>query len=145
VSAAAYLRSLLACRTKGLSFCRVAPFLAIALLALTMLTACSPQATFKNVSIADLQARPADALVLDVREPWEYAEGHVAGATLIPLAQVADRAGEVPADKPVYVICRSGNRSAQASEALVKAGKRDIRNVEGGMLAWEAAGYPVER
>lgn len=52
---------------------------------------------------------------------------------------------EVPKDRPVYVICRSGNRSAQASAQLVKAGYRQVFNVDGGMNAWTTAGYPVKR
>ena len=139
------MRSWLACRTRGLSFCQLAPLLAVGMLVVTLLTSCAPQAGFKDVTVADLAARDPGALVLDVREPWEYAEGHVPGSTLIPLAEVKARAAEVPADRTVFVICRSGNRSAQASEILAKAGKRDIRNVEGGMLAYQAAGYPVER
>lgn len=115
-----------------------ATLLALALL----LSACG--ASYKNVSVKDLaNASEPDRIVLDVREPYEYADGHVAGATLLPLSQLPSRLDEVPADQPVYVYCRSGNRSQQASEILVKAGKRDIRNVEGGILAWEAAGYPV--
>lgn len=139
------LRSLLACRTRGLSFCRIAPIIAIALLAVTLFTSCAPGPAVRNVNVAALNSREASALVLDVRETWEYREGHVPGSTLIPLGEVEARAAEVPADKPVFVICRSGNRSAQASEILARAGKKDIRNVEGGMLAWQAAGYPVER
>ncbi len=116
---------------------------AAALLALTLLlSACG--ASYKNVSVQDLaNANEPNRIVLDVREPYEYADGHVEGATLLPLSQLPSRLDEVPADQPVYVYCRSGNRSQQASEILVKAGKRDIRNVKGGILAWEAAGYPV--
>ncbi|WP_027461209.1 rhodanese-like domain-containing protein [Deinococcus murrayi] len=110
------------------------------------LAACAPQTgtSFPNVSVTDLKAAvDAGAYVLDVRTPAEYAEGHIAGAALLPLDEVAARADAVPGDRPVYVICRSGNRSAQASELLVKAGK-DVRNVAGGMNDWVAAGYPVK-
>lgn len=110
-----------------------------------LLAACAPQTepSFPNVSVTDLKAAvDSGAYVLDVRTPAEYAEGHIAGATLLPLAEVGTRAGTVPDDRPVYVICRSGSRSAQASERLSKAGK-DVRNVSGGMNDWVAAGYPV--
>jgi rhodanese-related sulfurtransferase len=84
-------------------------------------------------------------VIVDVREPWEYAEGHVPGAILIPLGQLAARVDELPGEEPIYVICRSGNRSVTASTLLIEAGKRDVRNVAGGMLAWQAAGYAVNR
>ncbi|MBW6454394.1 MAG: rhodanese-like domain-containing protein [Trueperaceae bacterium] len=99
-----------------------------------------------HVSVEQLhEAAQAGALVLDVREPFEYAEGHVEGSVLVPLATVAARAGEFPKDEPVYVFCRSGNRSLQAAQTLVAAGFSDVRNVEGGILAWTAARLPVAR
>jgi rhodanese-related sulfurtransferase len=99
-----------------------------------------------NVTVQQLQtAAAAGALVLDVREPAEYAEGRVAGSALVPLATVAGRVGDFPKDEPVYVVCRSGNRSLVAARTLVEAGYTDVRNVEGGMIAWAAAGLPVQR
>lgn len=122
---------------------RAGPAAALAALVL-LLAACAP--SYKNVSVQDLAgASEPDRVVIDVREPYEYADGHVQGATLLPLSQLSARIDEVPADRPVYVYCRSGNRSQQAAEILAKAGKRDIRNVQGGILAWEAAGYPVTK
>lgn len=82
------------------------------------------------------------AAVLDVRTPEEYDEGHVPGAVLIPLAELAVRLAEVPAGDPLYVICRSGARSAQAVEML-RGGGTDSVNVAGGTLAWIEAGRPV--
>ncbi|GHF63260.1 rhodanese-related sulfurtransferase [Deinococcus metalli] len=120
-----------------------APLLLIA----TLLAGCAPQAItgYTTVTVRELKtAYDAGAYVLDVRTPAEYAEGHLARAVNLPLDQVQARAGEVPADRPVYVICRSGNRSAQASAILTMAGK-DVRNVGGGMNDWIAAGYPVTR
>jgi rhodanese-related sulfurtransferase len=99
-----------------------------------------------TVSVEDLHAAVgAGALVLDVREPHEYAEGHVEGSVLVPLATVAARAGEFDPTAPVYVFCRSGNRSLAAAQTLVAAGYRDVRNVAGGMIAWAAAGLPIAR
>jgi rhodanese-related sulfurtransferase len=122
---------------------RVWPLAAALALVLT-LTACG--ATYKTVSVQDLHAASEpNRIVLDVREPYEYAAGHVAGAKLLPLSQLQSRLDEVPADRPVYVYCHSGNRSKQASEILAKAGKKDIRDVRGGILAWEAAGYPITK
>jgi phage shock protein E len=88
------------------------------------------------------RAMAAGAFVLDVRQPDEYEAGHVPGAVLIPLDQLAERAEEVPADRPVYVVCRSGSRSAVATDALLRAGY-DAANVAGGTLAWAEAGRPV--
>jgi rhodanese-related sulfurtransferase len=83
-------------------------------------------------------------VIIDVREPDEYAEGRIPGATLIPLGELASRTDEVPTDVPVVMVCRSGNRSAQAVQILQKAGFTNIHNMTGGMNAWTAAGYVPE-
>jgi phage shock protein E len=99
-----------------------------------------------NVTVTDLhQAAQAGAVVIDVREPSEFREGHVAGSVLVPLATVAARANEFDKNQPIYVFCRSGNRSLQAANTLVAAGFTDVRNVQGGILAWTAARLPVTR
>jgi rhodanese-related sulfurtransferase len=87
------------------------------------------------------------ALLLDVREPAEYAAVHAANAKLIPLGEVAQRLKEIEAykDKPVAVICRSGRRSAQAVAILQEAGFTQAVNVQGGTNAWEQAGLEVVR
>lgn len=101
---------------------------------------------FKNVAVEDLaNAQEANHIILDVRQPEEFGVGHVSGAVLIPLGALEARAGELPKDATLYVICRSGNRSRQASEILVQAGFQNVRNVEGGILAWQAAGYKVKQ
>jgi phage shock protein E len=82
--------------------------------------------------------------IVDVREDYEYAAGHVPEATLIPLGQLASRLDEIPKDKTVVAVCRSGNRSGQATELLRKAGF-DAHNMSGGMIAWELAGLDIER
>jgi rhodanese-related sulfurtransferase len=103
-------------------------------------------AVLSNVSVQDLhRAAQQGALVLDVREPFEFAEGHVAGSVLVPLGTIAARVGDFPKDAPVYVFCRSGNRSLQAAQVLVDAGYTDVRNVEGGIIAWNNARLPVAR
>jgi rhodanese-related sulfurtransferase len=88
----------------------------------------------------------ADAQLVDVREPAEWAEtGVPQGATLIPLGDLESRAGaELAADRPVYVICRSGNRSQTGSDILVGLGFGEVYNVDGGVTAWLAAGLPME-
>jgi rhodanese-related sulfurtransferase len=80
--------------------------------------------------------------VIDVREPHEYEEAHVPGATLIPLGEVPDRVAEVPAGETVYLVCAVGGRSGRAAEFLAGQG-RDVVNVAGGTKAWIAAGKPT--
>ncbi|HEU5420955.1 MAG TPA: rhodanese-like domain-containing protein [Streptosporangiaceae bacterium] len=85
---------------------------------------------------------PDGAWLLDVREDDEWVAGHAPGATHIPLGQLSGRAAEVPQDTTIYVICRSGARSARAAVALSGAGW-DAVNVAGGMQDWAAAGRPM--
>jgi rhodanese-related sulfurtransferase len=88
-----------------------------------------------------------DALVLDVREPAEYAKGHVLGAKNVPLGDVERRAAELDKHKakPVIVVCESGNRSSRAIEALRTRGFARVFNLSGGFGAWQQAGLPVEK
>ena len=84
--------------------------------------------------------------LLDVREPREWvATGVPRGAVLMPLGQVERRAStELAADRPVYVLCNSGNRSRKAAEILVRPGFTKVYNVSGGIRAWLKAGLPVK-
>ena len=100
----------------------------------------------RSIDVAQAQTMKSQgALLLDVREANEYASGHAPGSVLIPVGQLEKRLQEIRQfqDKPVAVICRSGRRSAAAAEILQKAGFTDVKNVEGGMLAWEKTGLPV--
>jgi rhodanese-related sulfurtransferase len=83
------------------------------------------------------------ATLIDVREPREYAEAHVPGAVLIPMGQLASRLEEVPKDRTVYVICRSGNRSGAMGPLLDANGYESV-NVVGGTAAWVRAGHPYD-
>lgn len=83
--------------------------------------------------------------ILDVREQWEYDEGHIPGVTLIPMGEIPNRLSEIPTDQKVIVTCRTGNRSDQVTEFLRQQGFDNVHNMEGGIVAWEAAGLPVER
>jgi rhodanese-related sulfurtransferase len=85
---------------------------------------------------------PDGVWLLDVREDDEWAAGHVPGAQHIPLGELGARSAEVPQDELIYVICRSGARSARAAQALAGAGWRAL-NVAGGMQDWAAAGRPM--
>ena len=83
--------------------------------------------------------------VVDVREPWEYKQGHVPGAILIPLGQLSSRLGELDPEKPVAVICASGSRSQSAAALLGQKGFKTVYNVSGGTSAWKYSGLTLER
>lgn len=103
-------------------------------------------AEIKTINVAQVQAmKNQGALLLDVREPHEFAEVHAPGSMLIPLGQLANRLNEIRSfeNKPVVVICRSGRRSEQATGVLMQLGFKAVYNVAGGMLAWEKAALPV--
>lgn len=87
------------------------------------------------------------ALLLDVRQPEEYAEVRASDSVLLPLGSLQSRLGELAQykDKPVVVICRSGRRSGLAVQQLQQAGFILAVNVEGGMNRWQEAGLPVRR
>lgn len=95
-------------------------------------------------TVASVKDQPGVYLI-DVREQWEYDEGHIPGVTLIPMNQVPNRLDEIPTDKEVVVTCRSGNRSGQITDYLRQQGFDNVHNMSGGIVAWEAAGYPVNR
>ena len=84
-------------------------------------------------------------VVLDVREPWEYAQGHIAGAVLIPLGQLQGRVEELDPAAPVATICASGHRSQSAADLLGQKGFAKVYNVMDGMHGWQTAGYEMER
>ncbi|MEI7645049.1 MAG: rhodanese-like domain-containing protein [Chloroflexales bacterium] len=104
--------------------------------------------TFGEMTVADLKAKldaNASLFLLDVRTPEEFRQdGHVAAATLIPLNELDSRLSEIPTDKPIACICRSGNRSTTACTDLAARGYT-VTNVTGGMHAWGAAGFPITR
>ena len=96
-----------------------------------------------EVTIEQLtQARAAGALVIDVREPDEYAGGHVPGAQSLPLGDLPARLQELPRDQTLYLVCQSGGRSMKAADQLAAAGY-DVRSVAGGTTAWTGAGGQV--
>lgn len=99
---------------------------------------------FGQPSVPQVQAEavPSDALVLDVREQWEWVAGHVYGALHVPMNELPVRVGDIPADREVVVVCRSGNRSAQVTAWLGAQGRRAV-NLDGGLLAWAGARQPL--
>jgi rhodanese-related sulfurtransferase len=95
-------------------------------------------------TVAEVKDRD-DVFVIDVREQWEYDEGHIPGVILIPMNDVPARLDEIPKDKEVIVTCRSGNRSSQVTQFLRDQGFENVHNMDGGIRAWEAAGLDVEK
>jgi rhodanese-related sulfurtransferase len=82
----------------------------------------------------------SDSYLLDVREPDEWAAGHAPGAHHVPMMEVPARLAEVPADAEVVIVCRSGGRSGQVVSYLMGHGYDNVRNLDGGMQSWAAAG-----
>jgi glyoxylase-like metal-dependent hydrolase (beta-lactamase superfamily II)/rhodanese-related sulfurtransferase len=100
-----------------------------------------------EVPAADARAWRAahDPFVLDVREPHEYAEAHIPGAHLVPQAELALRLDEIPRDREILAVCRSGSRSLRAARFLKAIGYERVTNLAGGTQGWEQAGHPAER
>jgi rhodanese-related sulfurtransferase len=95
----------------------------------------------ERIDIAAARARQRNGeLIIDVRSPEEFAQGHIAAAVNIPLEQLTT--AELP-DGPVMTTCGSGGRGGRAADALVEAG-HEAYSIDGGTRAWEAAGMPVE-
>ena len=123
------------------------------LVVLAILTACGATTTISNttstskeITVAQLKNmldQNENFLLLDVRTPAEFVQdGRVAQSTLIPLQELEQRLNELPTDKPIVCICRSGNRSAAACDLLRSRGYEAI-NVASGIRAWKAADYPT--
>jgi rhodanese-related sulfurtransferase len=100
---------------------------------------------FTNIAPNELAKKLDVVWLVDVRSAQEYSGGHVAGARLIPLDTLANRAHELPKDQPIACICRSGGRSRVACEQLAMLGFTQLQNVQGGMMAWQRARLPVAR
>ena len=97
----------------------------------------------REVTVDELAALLPGVALVDVRNPDEFEEARVPGGVLVPLGELPERVDDIPDDRTVYLICRSGARSMRAAEFLAAQG-RDVANVEGGTLAWVASGRPVD-
>ncbi len=101
---------------------------------------------FTRISVAEAKEmiEDGDVQVIDSREGWEYADGHVPGALNISHMATLPRNAELARDKPILFICKTGARSAVAAEFASAVGLTDLYNVEGGMVDWIRSGYEVE-
>lgn len=88
--------------------------------------------------LALISDKKASAQLVDVREPGEFRQEHIRGFRNIPLGQLSNRLEELRKDEPVVVMCRSGMRSRQAARILAKCGFQDVRNLAGGIMAWNS-------
>jgi rhodanese-related sulfurtransferase len=91
----------------------------------------------------DLLKNGANTAVVDVREPWEFVAGHIPGAVLIPLGELANRIQQLDPAKPVAVVCASGSRSQSAAALLGQKGFAKVYNLQDGMYGWQMAGFEV--
>lgn len=103
-------------------------------------------AAFEEISAAEAQRRLGEFHAIDVRAEHEFRGplGRVPGAGLVPLPELEARAKELPIDRPLLLICRSGGRSRQACEKLGALGSGPLVNLSGGMIAWNRAQLPIE-
>lgn len=98
-----------------------------------------------SVSTLNEMMSSGGVTLIDVREWPEFAAGRVRGASLIPLGEIAKRSAEIDSSKDVYVICRTGRRSAEAATRLTSLGFGNVINVKGGFEAWKKENLPFER
>jgi len=130
--------------------------LILALLALTLAACGGASAPANQVDLSSLPVNLTvqqvneirnnpDVVLIDVREQWEYDAGHIPNVKLIPLGELPNRVNEIPKDKFVVMTCRSGNRSGQATKFLRDKGFDNVHNMQGGIVAWQKAGFPVEK
>lgn len=96
-----------------------------------------------SVHEAGEQASDGRALIVDVREADEFARVRVPGSVLVPMSEFVARCNELPADRPLLMLCQSGSRSATATAFLLRQGYAQVVNVSGGIVAWYQAGLPV--
>ena len=98
----------------------------------------------KEVSAEEAKAKQkTGAVIVDVREPYEWQEGYIPGAKLIPLHRLSGRVQELDPTKEVIAVCRSGNRSKSAALILQRAGFAQVSSMAGGMTSWTRHHFPV--
>ncbi len=94
-------------------------------------------------TVHQIQAQD-DVFVIDVREQSEYDDWHIPGVTLMPMSEFEQHIAQLPKDKEIIVTCNSGNRSGQVTNFLLQNGYTNVHNMQGGIQAWDAAGFETE-
>jgi rhodanese-related sulfurtransferase len=102
-------------------------------------------ASVTPAQLHDMQQHGVAPLIIDVRTPEEFAEGHIPGAVNIPHEEVAERVPNIDAPRGIVLYCTIGPRALRAESALREAGETRLFHLEGGLTAWERAGYSVSR
>jgi rhodanese-related sulfurtransferase len=98
-----------------------------------------------EVSVVEAaKLRDQGAFILDVREQSEWDQFHIPGATLIPLGSLPNQLAKIPRDKTVIVVCRTGRRSAEGRDILLKAGYEKVTSMTGGVTEWQSKGFPID-
>jgi len=98
----------------------------------------------KEISVSQAaEKRDQGAYILDVRQPEEWIQFHIPDATLIPLGDLPSRLNEVPKDREVVVVCRTGHRSQQGRDILLNAGFTNVTSMAGGVTEWQSKGLPI--
>lgn len=99
----------------------------------------------REISVSEAYSKyQGGTFLLDVRTQEEWNEYHAPNTTLIPLEQLSVRLNELPKDKEIVVVCRSGNRSQEGRDILLNAGFTQVTSMAGGLTEWRASGYPIE-
>ena len=124
-------------------------WLIVAIAVPALLAACRTRASAEG-ALAPTQAAAwikerKELQLIDVRSEGEYASGHLAGAKLIPVQEIEDRLSEIDKQQPVLLYCRSGHRSGNALKILQTHGYAQAKHLQGGIIAWHAAGLPVTK
>ena len=119
--------------------------LAVAVLAIVLIGMANSGGPAREISVDEAYQiyQQGDAYFLDVRTVEEWNEYHASDTILIPLDQLAARVSELPKDRQIVVVCRSGNRSQSGRDILLQAGFTDVTSMSGGLSAWRDKGYPV--
>jgi glyoxylase-like metal-dependent hydrolase (beta-lactamase superfamily II)/rhodanese-related sulfurtransferase len=105
-----------------------------------MLTSAPP---VQEIPVEAVESRPPGTMLLDVREPEEYAHGHIPGAVNLPQSDLASQLKNLPRDRPVWIVCQAGLRSRRAAQFLMQMGFEQVVSVQGGTAAWKGAGKPL--
>jgi rhodanese-related sulfurtransferase len=119
--------------------------LAVAVVFLTLGSSAAATDAVTPAEAAAMIKQKKDLQLIDVRTEAEYADGHLAGAKLIPVQELEQRVAEIDKKKPVLLYCRSGHRSGNALKILQDHGYAQAKHLEGGIKAWQAAGMPVTK